>query len=96
MLNTAQLQHSNLPGECEQSLIHELAKFGGNEFYMGAGVPTPATRSRSERALARIRRIVEQLNELKNKLSCAACQADIERLMRLQEEAIQSIQAVIS
>ncbi len=96
VLNTSQLQHSNLPGECEQSLLQELAGLGDNEFYMSAGVPAPINRARSERGLARIQRIVEQLNELKNKLQCEACQAEIERLMRLQEEAIQSIQGVIS
>ncbi len=95
-LNTSQLRHSNLPGECEQDLIQELGELRDNEFYMSAGIPTPVNRSRSERGLARIQRTVEQLNELKNKLPCEACQTEIERLMRLQKEAIQSIQAVIS
>ena len=96
MLITLQPQHSNLPGECEQSLIQELAELGDNEFYLSAGILAPVNRSRSERGLVRIQRLVGQLRELENKLRCEACQADIERLMRLQEEAIQSIQAVIS
>jgi hypothetical protein len=93
--------HTNIPSECEQQLIQELAELADHEYYMlgmgpdfGAGEnPDPdRRRGRYVRGRARMLETIAQMRELQSRLKCKACLMELSKQIQLQTQGLREIE----
>ena len=83
------MEHSQVPNECYQEQIQELAEICDNEYYLSA---LPSTnKERVERGRKRITQAIKDMRELQQNVLCLACQDEITRQISIQEEGLKEI-----
>ena len=94
-------KHTNIPTECEQLLIKELAEIADNEYYMSALDPEAFSEELSEperrrgRALRGHKRILEtvtKFRELQSRLKCKTCLLELSEQLQLQTQGLSEIE----
>jgi hypothetical protein len=90
-MNMSQEEHSNVPHECYQEQIQELAESCDNEYYMST-LPSATNKERTTRGQARILQALEDFRELQQNTNCAACLDEINKQITLQAEGLKEIE----
>ena len=94
MTLSEELQHTNIPSECQSKLIQELAEQCDNEYYTSALGPPQGNNERARRGRTQILEDIDRLKSLEREVKCPVCHTEIARQIQLQAKGIREIERV--
>ena len=96
-----EIEHTNIPSECEKLLIQELAELVEHEYYLiglglGLGLVDDINQDRRrERAAmghSRMLETITRMREILGHLKCKACLLDLSEQLQLQTRGLREIE----